>query len=242
MSEYIERVTELIQRAAETQAGEMEAAAARIADSVAAGGVVHCFGTGHSHMFAEEIFYRAGGLACVNPILDNAFFLHFGAEKSTACERLPGLAKIVLDNEDVRPGEVIIITSNSGVNAVPVEMALEAKARGLFVVAITSLEYSQATTPRNPAAKRLCEVADLTLDNLGVRGDAIIRISGLEPMVGGSSTVVGMALLNAMMVRVSEILVSRGIEPPVFVSSNMPGAHERNVELMKKYRARVRKL
>jgi len=236
---YIEKVQQLISQAARTQGEAMEEAARRIADCIAAGGVIHVFGTGHSHMPSEEIFYRAGGLACVNPIIDEAFMLHHGAEKSTAAERLPGIARIVLDREDVRPGEVLIIFSNSGVNAVPVEMAHEAIARGLQVIAFTSLTYAAQTEPKNPLGKRLHEMAHVVIDNQGVRGDSVISLPGLDATVGGTSTVVGLTLLNAIMVRASERLLEMGITPPVFISSNMPGASENKAKPPRKYRGPV---
>src|SRR5215213_5343085 len=154
------------------QLGSIRGAADMVARVIREDGIVHVFGTGHSHVLAEEALYRAGGLAPVNAILDPGLMLRDGALASTRLERVSGYADIVAGNYTLSPGDVLVVASNSGVNAVPVEMAMLGKRAGLTVIAISSLRYSQATAPAEAVGRRLLEVADLTLDNLGDPGDA----------------------------------------------------------------------
>jgi uncharacterized phosphosugar-binding protein len=239
---YLGRVGAMIESLQEQQLGSIREAGRLVAEVLRADRLVHVFGTGHSHMLAEEGLYRAGGLAPVNAILESGLMLHEGAAVSTRLEKLPGYSPIVADKYGFEEGDLLVVVSNSGVNAAPVELALLAKEAGLKVLAISSVAYSKSVEPKPGVSARLYEVADLTLDNLGEPGDAIVGVDGTGLKVGPTSTVIGAALLNAVFVEATCVLASEGMEPPVYRSSNMPGAPEHNRRLVERFGGRIRHL
>jgi uncharacterized phosphosugar-binding protein len=241
-ADYLRRVTAILELAGSAEAPTLARAAGAIADRLAAGGMIHTFGTGHSHMLAEEIFYRAGGLARVDPLLVDTLMLHRSAAASTELERRPGLAAALLEDHPMDPGDVLIVVSNSGGNTVAVELAGLARERGVLVLAVTSLGHAYSALAREVPGPRLPEVADIVLDTHGVPGDAVQPIPGLEQLVGPTSTVVGAALLQALVVEVVTTLVQRGVDPEVLASSNTRGGDDHNAELLARYRDRVRSL
>ena len=232
----------MIERLHDEQLGQIREAGSLVADVLRADRLVHVFGTGHSHMLAEEGLYRAGGLAPVNAILESGLMLHEGAAVSTRLEKLPGYSPVVADKYGFEEGDLLIVISNSGVNAAPVEIALLAREAGLKVLAICSIAYSRSVKPRPGVSARLYEVADLTLDNLGEPGDAVVEVDGTGLKVGPTSTVIGAALLNAVFVEAACALAAEGTEPPVYRSGNMPGATEHNRRLIERFGGRIRHL
>ena len=155
MTPYHEAVTRLLTAIAGSQAGNLERAAQTVFESLSSDGVFHVFGSGHSHTLAEEAFHRAGGLVPVNAIQEVFLTPLAPAGMNGQLERVPGVAKIILDSHDLRSGEVLMVISNSGINVVPVEVALEGKARGLTVITLTSVNHSRAVPARHPSGKRL---------------------------------------------------------------------------------------
>jgi len=240
MNQYFDKIIKMIEDLRDSQREAMKAAVDVITNAVADGGIVHVAGTGHSHMLAEEVFVRAGGLAAVNAILEPSLMLHTGALKGSFTERLYGYGTILLDYYRVLPGDVLIIVSNSGANTVPVEMALIAKERGIKTIALTAVSYSKEVQSRHPSGKKLYQVADIVIDNRGLPGDAIVDVEGLEQSVGASSTVTGAVIMNAIFVQVAAELTNKGITPPIFISSKIPGADEHNARIVEKYRDRVK--
>lgn len=235
---YAQLLREMLDRAFDGQAEALEAAAQKIADSVLSGGMLYTFGTGHGHLLALEIFYRAGGLVRVCPMLDERLMLHLSASESSEWERREGLAEELLEKYPMKAGDAVLITSNSGRNAVPVEMAAACRRRGAFVIALTNLRHSSAVSARNALGLRLFETADLVIDNMGVVGDACV--SGANGrMVGPTSTAVGAALLQAIVCRVEEIARERGRDIEYFASSNIDGGDEINAAFLKKYKGRI---
>jgi len=232
----------MIEHLHDEQLGQIREAGRLVAEVLRADRLVHVFGTGHSHMLAEEGLYRAGGLAPVNAILESGLMLHEGAAVSTRLEKLPGYSPIVADKYGFEEGDLLIVISNSGVNAAPVEIALLAREAGLKVLAICSVAYSKSVEPRRGVSARLYEIADLTLDNLGEPGDAVVEVDGTGLKVGPTSTVIGAALLNAVFVEATCTLAAEGVDPPVYRSSNMPGASEHNRRLVERFKARIRHL
>ncbi len=220
---------------AASQSEAVGKAAALVADCYCGNHTFFVFGTGHSHMIAEEFYVRAGGLAFVKGILPGEMMLHEKLNKSTLLERLEGYAGAMLNLYDVKQGDALLIISNSGRNSVPVEMALGAKERGANVIAITSLKHSQKISSRNASGKRLFELADVVLDNQAEYGDAAFYVDGCETPTGPISDVMGIALAQALVVGITEQLVARGITPPLFRSSNMDNADAYNLELFQTY-------
>lgn len=236
--DYFRLLHVLFDEVLESQAARIESVAIWMADSIAAEGVVHLFGSGHSHMVAEEVFHRAGSLMPLNPILDPNLTL-FGMVNATLLERTSGYARVVIGTHDVRDGEVVIVISNSGVNPVPIEAVLEAKARGARTVAITSDRHYAGDPSRHESGQRLADVANITIDTCVPRGDALVQIPGVEFPVGGASSVIGTALINAIVVETTHRLLMMGITPPVIPTMNLPGGDERMHELVRAYGKRL---
>jgi uncharacterized phosphosugar-binding protein len=218
---FFPKALEIAQRAAETQLGAIRAAATLVVDAMIAGKRFWVFGTGHSHALAEELYGRAGGLAEVRAVLEPGLMLHEGLEKSSLLERLPGLADVLLQINAIAAGDVVLIASNSGRNAVPVEFALGARQRGAQVIALTSMAHSTSTTSRAPGGQRLFETADVVIDNCGVPGDALIDIPGSPERTGATSTMVGAMLVQALTVEIVARLAERGETPNVLRSLNV---------------------
>jgi len=223
------------------QADAIDRAAEMIAETIANDGLVHVFGSGHSHMMAEEVFHRAGGLWAFNAMLD-INLTSFGSLRPGAVERTEGYAKVIASSFGVRPGEVVIIVSNSGINAVPIELAQEARALGAKTIAVTSAAAYIDASSRHSSGKKLSDVVDLTVDSRVPNGDAVLDLAGMDARIGATSTALGAALMNAIVVGASEKLLERGVQPPAIVSMNIPGGDERNRSLEQKYGPRLRML
>ena len=242
-AEYIDGLQAVLSRIKHEQAGRIEQAGHMVADSLAAGGIVHVFGTGHSHLVADEAFFRAGGIAAVNPILDERLIFLRGALESTRSERESGLAHSLIAEEGVRAEDIAVIISNSGRNAAPIEMAQEMKARGVKVIAITNVRQSSASPARHPSGLRLYELADVVVDNCVPPGDAILALPGLKSRVGASSTVAGAAIINAIMIEAVAALLRRGEDVPILPSANLEGVSEQTLsEILSRYRGRIKYL
>ncbi|QPN27493.1 sugar isomerase domain-containing protein [Brucella sp. BO2] len=215
-------------------AAQMEKAADLIAAAARADRRVYVFGTGHSHMMAEELHYRAGGLAITVPILCGSIMLQDGAVASSHFERIEGAVRPILDRYGIRDGDVLIVVSNSGVNAAPIEAARYAREKGAAVIALTSVAYS------NTIAKgrtQLLSLADVVLDNDAPAGDAVLEIAGSALKVGPVSTALGVTILNAVFADVAARLVGEG-DAPIYLSANMPGSGDINRSLVERYRDR----
>ncbi len=235
---YLRRIYDIIEQVVADEDESIQTAATWMADSLAAGGIVHLFGSGHSHMVAEEVFHRAGSMLPLSPMLDaNLTFL--GHLNATLLERSPGYGSVIINSHDIRPGEVVFVISNSGVNPVPVEAALAARERGAKTISISSVEHYVNVPPRTSDGQRLSDVVDLAIDTHVPHGDALVRIPGVESPVGGASSVVGLAIINAIIVEAAAIMARRGDEPPVIPSMNVPDGDEKMEVLVEKYGARL---
>ena len=217
-------------------------AADAVATTIAADGLLHVFGTGHSHMLAEELFYRAGGLAAINPVLIEGLLLHAGAELSTTMERTAGLGDVIFERLSATAADTLLVVSNSGANVIARELVERARAAGMTTIAIVSLAHARSAASRGSGAPRIDELADIVIDNLGVAGDAAVEVDGVERPMGPTSTVVGTAIVNVIAMTAAQLAVERGVQPVVFTSSNVAGGDEQNRAALERYRARVRSL
>lgn len=241
-AEYLNTVSALLQRVHDEQLPVLDAAAARIADCIIGGGLWHVFGSGHSQLLAAELFYRAGGLVPVNAILDLPLSVMVNARRSTWLERVPGYAEQLLQDEPLHAGDVVLVISNSGRNAVPIEVALVAKSRGATVLALTSVQFSSRVSSRHPSGKKLLDCADLVFDNYGVDGDAAVQIPGCPSAVSATSTVVGSALLQALAAATVAELQQRGHPAPLWHSANGETGGQINDEHIARYQGRIKRL
>ncbi|WP_049576909.1 sugar isomerase domain-containing protein [Streptomyces sp. SBT349] len=218
---------------AEAERPAIDRAARAMAASIAAGGVVHYFGSGHSQLVALEPLMRAGGLAPVNVVADPALS-PTAPRHAGAAERVSGYAAAILPTAGIRPGEVVIVVSNSGINPVPVEFALGARESGATVVALTNRAHSLAARPRHAGGRRLLDVADIVIDTHGRPGDTVVPLG--EHAVGALSTVVGAALVNALTCRTAQLLAElHDITPPLIISQNTGGdAEDHNHALLER--------
>lgn len=241
-AEYLQTVSALLKRVHDEQLPTLDAAAARIADCIITGGLWHVFGSGHSQLLAAELFYRAGGLVPVNAILDVPLSVMVNARRSTWLERLPGYAEQLLQDEPLQAGDVVLVISNSGRNAVPIEVAMVARARGATVLALTSVQFSRRVGSRHPSGKMLYDCADLVFDNYGVDGDAAVQIPGCASAVSATSTVVGSALLQALAAATVAELGRRGHPAPVWESANGEAGEHINAAHLARYHGRIKRL
>jgi uncharacterized phosphosugar-binding protein len=237
---YFQALLPILTHAFETQSAILDQCAEKMADVIQNDHLIYVFGSGHAGIISEEMCYRAGGLVPVVPIFAPGLTVNTRpATLETEMERISGYAPLILNASKIAGGDLLIVHSNSGRNAVAIEMAEEAREMGVYVVALTSKAHSSAVPSRHPKGHRLMDVADLVLDNCGIPGDAICEIQGLEARVASTSTVVGAALMNELIVKTASILQSRGFEPPIFRSANMDNSAESNQRWMDHYGSRL---
>lgn len=231
----------LLERVRDEEVANIAAAGKAIADTVAAGGRVFAFGAGFTSLAAQDVVYRAGGLALMN-LLNVPGVMGVDVMPATlgsALERVDGLAGAVLDSSPATSGDVLVIISLSGRNALPVEMALNARALGLTVIGVTSVAYATETKSRHVTGTYLKDHCDIVLDSKIAVGDAELSADGIEAPFAPASTVVTSALMQAMVATAAGDLVARGIEPPMLRSGNVDGGHEWNGRLMTEYGDRI---
>jgi uncharacterized phosphosugar-binding protein len=238
---YIEQIHQLLDCIQSGQGAAISAAGAMVAETLQQSGIIHTFGTGHSHMIAEEAFFRAGGLVPVNAILDGRLSFLDGALESTRAEREEGYARSLIERERISAGDVAIIISNSGRNAAPIEMAFEMKERGVRTIAITNLRQSAAAVSRHSSGVRLFEVVDLAIDTCVAEGDAMLRLEAVEQLIGPASTVAGAVVINSIMIEAVSLLSRNGHSVPVFPSANAGASNDEDIaSLYRPFRGRIR--
>jgi uncharacterized phosphosugar-binding protein len=234
MSEYLKCITGLLGRIERDEAHALEKAAEAVSDVICRDGIIHVFGCGHSHLAALDAFYRAGGLACVSPLLDEDLMLHDGGAKSSRMEKMPGIAAEVFRRAGVDPQkDLLVVISASGKNAAPVEMLRTARSAGVKTMAISSSRYKSH-------GGVLLDEADLPVDCLVPYGDAVIEVG--ESRMGGLSTYASLFILNTVLIEGAKKASARGVKPPVYTSGNVEGGTAKNIELEERYFGRVKRL
>ena len=244
---YLERVTALLGRIADEERAPILAAASAVADRVAEDRLVHVIGPGgHSSIGAEEVFFRAGGLACVNALLDEGFSLGHGALRSMVVERTPGYATSILRNADLAAGDVLIVVNAYGVNSACIDSATFARDNGLASIGVTSVGLQRGLPDdhpaRHPSRRNLSDLVDFVIDTKVPVGDALVEIDGVREKVGPVSTFANAFAMNALMLEAIAELARRGVEPPIWRSANSPGGDEANRGVIARYKARIKKL
>jgi uncharacterized phosphosugar-binding protein len=238
----------VLERIRTTQADSIETASQWCADAIAADGLVHLFGTGHSRIPVEEMFPRYGSYPGWNPIVELSMTFHTqvvganGQRQAMFIERTPGLAEEILANFSFGPKDVMVVFSASGLTAVPVEMARGARRRGLRVIAVTSVAQSMSAEPDAAAGARLLDEADLVIDLCTPPADALTMIDDLDTPVGPGSTISAVAIVNSIKVRVAELLVERQSMPPVLTRASVVGATRSRRLFDEAYREHARRI
>ncbi len=243
--DYLQEMIKAQEALIEREAASIEAAAALITETLRRDGVVHMFGSGHSHLPPEEAFYRSGGLAPINPLLDPSLMFHEGTEKAIALEKWEGYAtRFVVPKYDLQAGEVMIVFSASGRNNAPIEVALAAKEKGLTTIGVTSRRYAAAYPSRHSNGKHLSDVVDLVLDHDVPPGDNALTITAMPELgtTGGMSTALAILIINAVFSQVIENFVLQGEVPPMIRCPNVGSEQEAlaaNAQTLNHYRSRL---
>ena len=232
--DYYDRILKSMETIKNTQTDAITKAAGEVAVRLGKGGLLYVFGSGHSHIMAEEVYARAGGLMQTRAIMPHELTVDLDMLKSTLYERTDGLAEIIFATHKIRKNDVLIIASNSGRNAVPVQMAMGAKNRGIFCIALTNLAHSKGVNSRDKSGKKLYELCDIVLDTCGPLGDAIVPVPGKELNVGPSSTILGSLIIEMLVCAVTEKMISNGDDPCILKSDNLDGGEDLNKNTMEK--------
>jgi len=219
--EYGDKIIECIKVAEEKNKDTIKLLAEKFAENIENDKVIHTFGTGHSHMLGIELFARAGGLGNVDAMLDPDTLTSFGAQRSGAMEKTSGVSDVIYDSYNIQKGDIMIITSNSGRNAMPIEMAMRCQKEGVYTIALTNLEQSKNQTSRHPSGKRLFECVDCVLDSCVPNADATLDLNGIK--TGPASSIVTMFLVNTIVSEAIKIVQAHGKRPYVFQSQNVDG-------------------
>lgn len=233
MSDYLEQIVEILQRIELEERAKMTEAAETVADVICRDGIIYTFGCGHSHLPCLDTFYRAGGLACVSPILDEDLMLHDGAAKSSRMEKMPGIAAEAFRRHHVTPNDLIVVISASGKNAAPVEMCECAKKAGVKLVTISSSAYFDH-------GAKLLSLGDIAVDCKVPYGDAVIDVG--EAKMGGLSTYASLFILNSILINGAKKALAKGAVPPIYRSGNVEGGTAKNVALEERYFGRIKRL
>lgn len=241
MFQYFDRVREILDIVEKEEKTAIEQAIALLTKANLAKKSIFIFGASHAGILAEEMYYRAGGMMTINAIFGREVMLDRSPITLTSkMERLEGYGKELAATVDFHEDDVLILHSVSGRNPIIIDLALAAKEKGVKIIGLTNVSYSQSVSSRHSSGKRLFEVSDIVIDNHGDIGDGSCELDGIQQKVGPSSTVVGATILNTIIVEVTRNLIAEGIQyPPIFYSANLDGGDKLNQELFENYREMI---
>lgn len=247
MQEYFDYAVSYMKRIKDEERERIHAVATVIADQIQKDKLIYIWGPGgHSNMNAMEVFFRAGGLMHVSAILDEGTMLSSGALRSMAIERTPGYGKVVIEDNQIGEGDLLLIANAYGINSACLDAAFTAKALGATTVAVTSVNHAQQTpadhVARHPSKVNLYEACDYYIDTKVPVGDALITIPGIDQKMGAISTVCNAYTLNCLMMTAAQILGERGVEVPLWKSGNCAGGDEWNNRFISHFKGKVRLL
>ena len=233
IKQYFQHVETISKRVLDTQYDRIIEAANSFSESIKNGNTIHVFGASHAGIIAEELFYRTGGLAVINPILNPTLMLNTRPVTLTSqMERLNGFGKEIFQSTAAKAGDRILMNSVSGRNSVSVDIALAAKERGLTTIGLTNMTYSSKVSSRHSSGKNLYEVVDIVIDNCGDFEDSSMLLEGMDQKIGPTSTAIGALIVNAIVIATVDNLIKAGITPPVFHSANVDGGDEFNKKVL----------
>lgn len=243
--EYLAAVTALMTRICDGSAESVSRAARILADQISRDRLVHIYGPGgHSNLASQEIFFRAGGLMHVSAILDEGTMLSSGALRSMAIERTPGYGRVVVTDNRIGDGDVLILVNAYGINAALIDAALTARAAGAVLIGVSSVEHASGTAPdhpaRHPSRANLHDIVDVHIDTAVPIGDAIMQIQGAPEKSGATSTFANAYALNWLVLETIALLAAEGVDIPMWRSGNAPGGDEANARFIDRFTGRVR--
>jgi uncharacterized phosphosugar-binding protein len=237
---YFKRLQNMLDRILDTQSDSILRAAQLVADAAEGSSNIFAFGCNHAALCTLELYYRTGGMVIINPLRGPGVTLDADpVTLTTQMERLPGYGRILVDESPLCEGDLLILHSVSGRNAVAIDAAVRAGEKRIRTVCLTNMNTSAVLPPRHESGKRLFEVCDVVIDNCGDYGDASMQLEGFPGKIAPTSTAIGAAILNAVVLEACGILAGKGIDPPVYMSSNIPGGDQYNARMMDQYRDRI---
>lgn len=238
--QYFDKAIAALRMVQQTQVEPINQAAALLVDAIVQNRTIYSFGASHSFIMTEELVYRTGGLMLINPIYPHGMNLFIRPIAFTSrMERLLGYGAELLNSVTITTNDVLLISSTSGRNAIVIDMAMEAKKRGITVIGITSLDYTNSVSSRHPSGKKLIDFCDVVIDNCAPAGDAVVEIEGFQQKVSPLSTVTGCAIVNALVAEIVARLVQQGVTPPVYISANLDNGDEHNARLLEENKHRI---
>ncbi|MBE6386888.1 MAG: SIS domain-containing protein [Lentisphaerae bacterium] len=244
---YLDTIKANLDRVKKEQAGNIRKAAELMADAVANDRLISVYGGGgHTTLVMGEMFFRAGGFANINPIMETGLSVFNQALKYLELERIENYGSAIMRYYDLKKDDVLIIFHNIGINAATIDAAMEAKKAGAKIIAVSS-SYWQDEMPsdhfiRHSNGKNLFDYADVAIDDYNPVGDAAVNVPGCENSIAPISNVVDFTIAHWLEIECVRICVERGIEPPLWSSANVPGGDEKNAAKLAKYRPLVKNL
>lgn len=244
---YYQSIVKNLEQVNATQGENIQKAASLMADAIAEDRLIHVYGGGgHTTLCMGEMFFRAGGLSCINPVMETGLSVFNQALKYLELERTVNYGSAIMKYYDLQPGDLLIVFHNIGINPATIDAVMEAKKAGAKIIAVSS-SYWQKDMPadhfiRHPNKTNLFDYADVCIDDFNPVGDAVVNVPGLETPIAPVSNIVDFYIAHLLEIECVKQCVDRGITPPVWSSANTPGGDEKNAAYLKKYRPRVKML
>ena len=244
---YYSQIIANLELVNKTQEPNIDAAASLMADAIADDRLIHIYGGGgHTTLPVGEMFFRAGGLANIDPVMEPALSVFNQALKYLELERTVNFGASIVKYYQLKPGDVMIIFHNIGINPATIDAADEAKKAGAKIIAVSSSHWQNEIPEdhfiRHPSKKNLFDFADVKIDDFNPVGDAAVKVPGFDTPIAPISNIVDFYIAHLLEIKTVAECVRRGITPPVWSSANVPGGDEKNAALIEKYCPRVKML
>jgi len=244
---YYKSILENLELVNQTQEENIKKAASLMADAIEQDRLIHVYGGGgHTTLCMGEMFFRAGGLSCINPIMETGLSVFNQALKYLELERTVNYGSAIMKYYDLKQDDVLIVFHNIGINPATIDAVMEAKKRGVKIIAVSS-SYWQKEMPENhfirhPNKTNLFDYAEVCIDDFNPVGDAVVNVPGLDTPIAPVSNIVDFYIAHLLEIETVKQCIDRGITPPVWSSANTPGGDEKNAAYLEKYRPRIKML